>query len=258
MVTLDQAGAGSAWIRLHPPPPRIGARVEHAWLDRPPDGPADASWRIVADHCPHLLYHRYDGRRPSLLLAGPRTVATDIDRRRRVLTVGVRLRPWALPALFDATPAELADRTVRLEALVGPDGATLEDRLLEADGDAPLSTLLAWIERRARPEKPSERRARQAVQSLLHDGSCRGTARAVGRSTRGLRLLIRSHVGLPPKTLARLARLHRALRRIGPRTQWSRIAVATGYYDQAHLIREFRSLLGETPETWRKRGEPPA
>jgi AraC-like DNA-binding protein len=29
--------------------------------------------------------------------------------------------------------------------------------------------------------------------------------------------------------------------------RWARLAVAAGYYDQPHLIREFRSLAGLTP-----------
>jgi len=35
-----------------------------------------------------------------------------------------------------------------------------------------------------------------------------------------------------------------------PHIGWARIAATTGYFDQSHLIRDFRLLLGETPRTF--------
>jgi methylphosphotriester-DNA--protein-cysteine methyltransferase len=49
--------------------------------------------------------------------------------------------------------------------------------------------------------------------------------------------------------LARLTRFHRALHaaRDNDRPNWASIAAASGYYDQAHLITEFRAIAGVTP-----------
>jgi AraC-like DNA-binding protein len=57
---------------------------------------------------------------------------------------------------------------------------------------------------------------------------------------------------LPPKTAARLLRFEHA-RGLAERVKapdFARIAVETGYYDQSHLINEFRSFTGRTPETF--------
>jgi AraC-like DNA-binding protein len=35
---------------------------------------------------------------------------------------------------------------------------------------------------------------------------------------------------------------------------WARIATEAGYYDQAHLIAEFRQLIGVTPGAFQRRG----
>jgi AraC-like DNA-binding protein len=60
--------------------------------------------------------------------------------------------------------------------------------------------------------------------------------------------------GLGPKRMLRIRRLHRALAcGAAPLAVWSDIASRAGYADQAHMVREFRSLLGESPETWRRR-----
>jgi transcriptional regulator GlxA family with amidase domain len=62
----------------------------------------------------------------------------------------------------------------------------------------------------------------------------------------------RDEVGVTPKTYARLLRFERAtsLARSSTRPDWTRIAVACGYYDQSHLINDFRSISDRTPETF--------
>jgi AraC-like DNA-binding protein len=63
----------------------------------------------------------------------------------------------------------------------------------------------------------------------------------------------REEVGLGPKTVARIARFghDQAMATSGDGTGWADVAVACGYADQAHLIREFTALAGTTPSAWR-------
>jgi AraC-like DNA-binding protein len=72
----------------------------------------------------------------------------------------------------------------------------------------------------------------------------------LGVSERHLRRVFRETVGVSPKTFARLARFHHALRaaRDDGHAGWARIAADAGYYDQAHLIAEFRAIAGVTPQ----------
>jgi AraC-like DNA-binding protein len=48
---------------------------------------------------------------------------------------------------------------------------------------------------------------------------------------------------------AKLTRFHRALRAVREdvHASWASIAAAVGYYDQAHLIADFRAIAGVTP-----------
>jgi AraC-like DNA-binding protein len=71
----------------------------------------------------------------------------------------------------------------------------------------------------------------------------------LGVSERHLRRMFRETVGVGPKAFAKLMRFHRALRvaREDGRASWASIAAAAGYYDQAHLIAEFRAIAGVTP-----------
>jgi AraC-like DNA-binding protein len=86
----------------------------------------------------------------------------------------------------------------------------------------------------------------------------------VGWSRRHLAVRFRQEFGLPPKTVARLLRFQRAYALVGrtlvtapvgaaepaagPDSHgWAELAVRCGYYDQSHLIREFREFAGATP-----------
>ena len=80
-------------------------------------------------------------------------------------------------------------------------------------------------------------------------------AKEIGWSRKHLVNRFRSELGLAPKPVARMMRFHRACRlaRTGDARGWAGIAAESGYADQAHLVREFSTLAGETPTAWARR-----
>lgn len=83
-----------------------------------------------------------------------------------------------------------------------------------------------------------------------------GLAAETGWSERHLRSRFRAEIGLGPKAAARVVRFHRARRLLQRRVAAGQppalagLAAACGYYDQAHLDREFRALAGCPPTRW--------
>jgi AraC-like DNA-binding protein len=77
-----------------------------------------------------------------------------------------------------------------------------------------------------------------------------GTVAAqTGISTRQLERISLEYSGITPILLARLTRFQKALWLRQQTTQtWTWIAQAADYHDQMHMIRDFRSLAGDTPE----------
>ena len=70
----------------------------------------------------------------------------------------------------------------------------------------------------------------------------------LGCSRRYLSRRFTAEVGLPPKALARQIRFARVCARVRREpAAWARLASEAGYYDQAHLNRDFRELAGTTP-----------
>jgi transcriptional regulator GlxA family with amidase domain len=76
-------------------------------------------------------------------------------------------------------------------------------------------------------------------------------AAEVGLSTRHLDTTMRRETGLSPKLAARVVRFDRATRLLmsGP-GRLADVAVECGYFDQAHLARDFRELAGCSPSRW--------
>src|SRR5215211_7059212 len=94
MVTLDQAGWNHAAVVMMPVPLSLHEFVELLWIDERPRLSLDQRpWRVVADHDAHTVRHR-------LNVVGARAHFVDVDCSRRLFTVGARLRPGAIPALF--------------------------------------------------------------------------------------------------------------------------------------------------------------
>jgi AraC-like DNA-binding protein len=119
--------------------------------------------------------------------------------------------------------------------------ATICARLREASEPAPA---LAWAWRRL---EQSDGRLPIGV-----------LAQELGCSRRHLVAQVHEQLGLPPKTLARILRFNRAVELLGrdDGARLGEIALDCGYYDQAHLNRDFRAFAGDPPNAFLARRLP--
>lgn len=176
--------------------------------------------------------------------------------------IQVNLTPVGAYLVLGVPMHELAHRSVELDNLLGAAARELIARLHDASGwescfaivdeffvkrvaearTLPSDVLWAW-------QRLSDSEGRIRVGSL---------AAELGRSQRYLIARFREHVGLPPKTVARILRFDSATRilRTAEDVRWAEIAYRCGYYDQAHFNREFRELAGGTPSDFLRRRIP--
>jgi AraC-like DNA-binding protein len=241
---LDHGGWGLADLTVLAPMPSLSDVIEFIWIDtwssnrRPP-----RRFRIVADDAPHIIWHAHRGRRRSqtLGIVGARSTFHDLDVSTRLITVGVRLRPGVLPALAGRSARELTDRSIRIDPRLAHGTAASPERVIEA--------LTHYVGEHTAAQRTHRfvQRARSADPRGSH--SIRGMARELDINERSLRNLSRDHLGMSLKRFMKIRRLHAALRLAHSTAalSWSRIASEAGYADQAHLIRDCRALLGETP-----------
>jgi AraC-like DNA-binding protein len=263
VVTLDEGGWIGADAAVRRPPTPLADLVEHVFvLDV--RGARQRSWMILPDYAAHVIVrieHGPGGRRVApCSVVGPRSAPITVDVSGRAWTVGVRLRPGALPAILRSPAIALLDRTCGAGEAWGAAGDRLDERLSSGrDAEALLTHLVAFLgvlaERGAERAWPVRALSRQILESggtvPVHR-----VAERMGVSSRGLREHSRELVGISPKRFARTHRLFRAveLARASGSPDWARVASAAGYADQPHLVREFRALLGETPVRYHARG----
>lgn len=80
-------------------------------------------------------------------------------------------------------------------------------------------------------------------------------ARHLGTSVRQLQRLFAGYVGIGPKWVIRRYRLHEVTERLatGAEIDWASLAAELGYADQAHFVRDFKEMFGETPTSYSQR-----
>ncbi len=167
--------------------------------------------------------------------------------------VQVNLSPIGARLLLDRPLAEFANRMVSLDDIWGATGRRLTARLAESpDWDGRFDILDREIAARvsvARPAHPSVTWAMKTLMATSGQVRISRLVRETGWSPRHLAARVQAEFGLPPKTLARVLRLGRAvetLRQEGV-VRLAEVAADCGYYDQAHFSRDFRQFTGLTP-----------
>jgi AraC-like DNA-binding protein len=212
---------------------------------------------------PLVLLAHPDPRQPpgdyGALLGGLHSTPALVTHDGAQSGIQVALRPLGARALLGLPAGELAELDVPAEAVLGGLCAQFRERAVAAaswpERFAILDELLLGqlTEKGAAPDE-----VRFAWRRLLATG---GTARITdlaaetGWSGRYLAARFRTETGLTPKAAARVIRFDRARRLLVAKKaeneyRLADIAAACGYFDQAHLAREFRALAGCPPSQW--------
>jgi AraC-like DNA-binding protein len=236
--------------------------VECFWFlsDGQTAGPRDVE-RIVPDGCTELIVHLGEPfervsaqgflRQAPAFLVGQMPHFILLRPSRRVETVGVRFRPTGAQRFFREPADELAGRFVALQDLWGADAPRLLARLQEASCAPARARVIETALLRALRGDSVTVVERVTTWILRNEGrvSVAEAARLAGLSERSLERRFQSELGLGPKAFARVIRLQGVLRTIAGQAQpdWADVAAQCSFFDQPHLIREFRALTGETP-----------
>jgi AraC-like DNA-binding protein len=170
--------------------------------------------------------------------------------------IEVRLTPLGAHALFGLSMHELTNRVVALDDLLGRGAGELVGRLWDLPAWEPrfdmLDRLIAARIADARPPSTEVAWAWGRLRATRGRVAVGGLAAELGWSHRRLIARFREQVGMPPKTIGRLLRFENvftALRHT-PEPRLAELALDCGYYDQAHLNRDFREFAGTTPSAY--------
>lgn len=209
------------------------------------DGPFHIDW-LPDGRTSLVIRVEREGRGDATVL-GPRTRAKFKRATGFVRATAIQFKPGWSASLFGVPANALTDQLVPLTELWGASDLTAQ-MIAARSIPAILEHLSSAVAARAAFESTSARLARRAVR-LFEAAETRVevVAAQLGVTARHLRRAFVEHVGVAPKEFARGVRLQRAIKTSARSSDWSMIAHDAGYYDQAHLIGDFRELVGLTP-----------
>lgn len=171
--------------------------------------------------------------------------------------LGIVFQPGGARGLFGAAADDFLNRIVSLEDVWGSRAAELRNRLVEAANPEGhfriLETSLGSAMERAGKGRvqlhPAVAHGLQELRRQPHIQSVIDLARESGLSRRRFSQLFSEQVGTTPKLFCRLQRFLKIVKRTkeGGEIDWADVALAGGYFDQAHMAHEFQEFSGLSP-----------
>ena len=233
----------------HVPDPALRAFVRCIWTLRAPAG--GGTERVLPDGCSELILNRADpfygygsgGERrvqPLAMAVGQIARYLEIEPSGVVDLIGIRFEAAGMHALLGVPMHELTDSRADL----GDVDRRVRDRLIDASVLGVRGVQEVLVD--SLPRHPS---LAAAAAARIRATGGRGALDGLPLPARTLERHFRAEVGVSPKRLARIVRFHGVVGALdrGIRPEWATLAVDAGFYDQAHLIRDFRQFAGMTP-----------
>ncbi len=256
--------------RTYVPAPPLSTFIERFWACS--DEPVHSRERIVPSGTVELVINlredeirifdtaegneitRYSGA----VVSGPYEQYFVIDPLLHGSMIGVHFRPGGAAPFLHLPLGELTSRHLSLESLWGAEAARIRDRLCAANTFETRFAILENVLRqrfRLAATHPAVASALYAFNGpsstdvLVHD-----VVRDVGISHRRFSQLFARAIGLTPKLYLRIQRFQRArmMARSHSAPAWTTIAATCGYFDQAHLHRDFLAFSGFSPGSYRR------
>jgi len=224
------------------PSPRLAASVECFWSGR-----FDGTHRVLPDGCADILLTQSRGT-ASLAAIGAMTGYRDIGAEPGQTFFGVRFRPGCWAGRLGMPADRITDLTLPLELVWGRRSGELLERLASAGSDERRAAIFESLFDSPPAPSPVQRAIRWMEQR--HGAvSLDEAADQCALSVRQFRRLCLAETGLTPKFLARVMRFRHAVARLAT-VPAADLALDCGYYDQSHLINEFRELSGRPPAAY--------
>ena len=166
--------------------------------------------------------------------------------------IRVEFTPLGAYRLFGMPMSELTNLAVEMRDVLGPGAGVLVERMAAAPDwaarfDLLDAALLARLEYGPLPT-PEVAQAWHLLSGSAGAIPIARIAAEVGWSQGYLSRRFTQQIGLAPKASARVLRFRHAVALLGRgAASLTEVSTACGFYDQAHLNREFRAIAGTTP-----------
>jgi AraC-like DNA-binding protein len=172
--------------------------------------------------------------------------------------LGIKFRPGAFYPFIKSPVSNFTDSSISFQDAFGVDGKALEAATLSQDDEGKMIELAENFLREWLPERDETIvLINQIIDRIVADRAIAKVGDIVSRfnlSKRTLQRLFSQYVGVSPKWVIKRYRLHEAAEQLagGEVEDWPKLALELGYFDQAHFINDFKTIVGQSPAEYAK------
>lgn len=179
-----------------------------------------------------------------------------LSSNQKVGIFGVYLQSYAIPLLFNIPAHEITNHNIEITELLGKEGAFLEEQILNCRNvQQRVDIITRFIENRIDTLSPNVKDTITAIRYLiLNDGNARmqELLEAQFLSQRQFERNFKMLTGFSPKYFSRIVRFEKSITTAYCHQLLSltELALHSGYFDQAHMIRAYREFTGKNPSAY--------
>jgi len=249
-----KAGEKKFQLSRHPPAPDLSFFVERYWI---------VSWDLRGQEpyvqetlsypCVNLVIEEDQSR-----VYGVETgkFARLLENKGRVF--GVKFKPGGFYPFVQSPVSQFTNASISFRDVFGIDSKALEEALLSREDEGEMITLAENFLRERLPGQDKHVRfINEIVDCIIAHREITKVDDVVSQlnlNKRMVQRLFRQYVGVSPKWVIKRYRLHEVAERLaeGEVVDWPGMVVELGYSDQAHFIKDFKTIVGSTPAEYAK------
>lgn len=249
-----KAGERKFQFSRHLPAQDLSFFIEHYWI---------VSWDLrgqepyVQETLPYPSVHLVFEEGQSMVFGVSTGKFTRLlENKGRVF--GIKFKPGAFYPFVKAPVSQFTDTAVSFLDAFGCDGTALEEAILSREHESEMMAVAEEFLRGRLPEPDNNIKIiNEIIDCIIAHPEITRVDDLVSRfdlNKRTLQRLFRQYVGVSPKWVIKRYRLHEVAERLveGETLDWPGIVLELGYSDQAHFIKDFKTIVGRTPTEYAK------
>lgn len=228
--------------------------VKHYWVvSWDLEGQSPYLQDVVPNPCVNMVM---EAHRSGIYGVASRMYTKHIEGKGQVF--GVKFRPGGFYPFIKSPLSKLTDQSLAVESVFGVEAGEYEQRLKSDTAPANMIELTEALLLQHLPRQDETVTLINQIIERIHE-DCELTkveklCDMFNLNKRKLQRLFNQYVGISPKWVIKLYRLQNAAEAIDTSSHHDPLKLSTdlGYYDQSHFIKDFKSIIGKTPDEYAK------
>lgn len=227
--------------------------IEHFWIVEWDLGDNTYQQDILAYPSVHLVFEK---EKTKIFGVVTGKFSRTIEGKGKV--VGIKFRPGGFYPFYKSSVSSFSDDTIALDTVFEVNTSKLEETIFASDNKKGMVEKAEEFIRKKLPAK-DERVPfiNNIIDAVINDNTLvkvNQLAEQFEINKRTLQRMFNRYVGVSPKWVIKRYRLHEVAGKLteNKQTDWAKLAVDLGYFDQSHFIKDFKSIVGQTPSEYLK------